>query len=253
MKAIPKPRRVALFITCIIDNFFPDVGDASVELIERAGAAVDFPPDQMCCGQPGYNGGFQSDARAVAERWLDAFGDAECVVTPSGSCAAMVRHEYPVLFKGTPREAEALRLAERTFELSAFLVDVMGMTDPGASLPHPVRAAIHDSCHGLRELGVSSQPRALLAKVGNLSLAELPGHDQCCGFGGLFAIKMSAISGAMLGEKIGAIDGLAGVDVIIAGDASCLMHINGGLSRRGSKRRVVHLAEALTGRIGLQP
>ncbi len=249
MDAIKRPKRAALFITCIIDNFFPDIGDASVELIERAGAVVDFPAGQMCCGQPAYNGGFQADARAVAERWLDAFADAECVVTPSGSCAAMIRHEYPTLFRGTPRETLAARLATRTFELSEFLVDVMGMTNPGTQLPHPIRAAIHDSCHGLRELRIDRQPRALLAKVGNLTLAELPGHDQCCGFGGLGSIKMSAVSGAMLNVKMAAIDGLAGVDVFIAGDASCLMRMNGGLSRRGSARRVIHLAEALTGRI----
>lgn len=253
MVSQPRPRRVALFITCIIDHFFPDVGDATVDLIERAGAAVDFPDGQMCCGQPAFNGGFQADARAVAERWMDSFTGSECVVTPSGSCAAMIRHEYPKLFRDTRRETQARELAARTWELSEFLVDVMGMTDPGAAFPRPVRAAIHDSCHGLRELNIARQPRALLSRVGNLELAELPGHDQCCGFGGLFAVKMSAVSGAMLNDKLSAIDGLSGVDIVIAGDASCLMHMNGGLSRRGSARRVIHLAEALTGRIGGQP
>lgn len=245
---IDMAERVALFVTCIVDVVFPDIGEATLDLLEGQGVKLEFPEAQTCCGQPAFNSGFNADARAVAEHFLDTFKGYDAIVTPSGSCAAMVHHYYPELFRDHPRLQEARAIAARTYELSQFLVDKLGVTNLGTSLRAPTRGAIHDACHGYRGLGIAKQPRALLANVGNLTLVEMPGHDQCCGFGGLFAIKMGEISGAMLKDKLGNIAG-AECDIVITGDASCLMHINGGLSRAQSKKRVVHWAEVLAGRV----
>lgn len=239
--------RVALFVTCIVDVLFPDAGEAALDLLERQGMRVEFPEAQTCCGQPAFNSGFNQDARAVAEHFLDTFSGYDAIVTPSGSCAAMVHHYYPELFRDHPRLDEARAIAGRTYELSQYLVDRLNVTDLGTALSKPMRGAIHDSCHGYRELGIARQPRALLANVGNLTLVELPGHDQCCGFGGLFAIKMGEISAAMLKDKLTNIEGVE-CDIVIAGDASCAVHMNGGLSRIGSRKRVVHWAEVAAGR-----
>jgi L-lactate dehydrogenase complex protein LldE len=239
---------VALFVTCIVDVLFPDIGEATLDILESRGLQVDFPEAQTCCGQPAFNSGFAAEARAVAEHFLDAFEGYDAIVTPSGSCAAMVHHYYPELFRDHPRLGQAREVAARTYELSHFLVDRLGVTDLGTTLSTPTRAAIHDACHGYRGLGIASQPRSLLAKVGNLTLVEMPGHDQCCGFGGLFAIKMGEISSAMLKDKLANIGG-TGCDIVITGDASCMMHINGGLSRTGSSKRVVHWAEVLAGKL----
>jgi L-lactate dehydrogenase complex protein LldE len=241
-------KRVAYFVTCIIDAVFPDIGEAALDVLEKQGVQVEFPEAQTCCGQPAFNSGFQAETRAVAEHFLDVFKGYDAIVTPSGSCAAMVHHYYPELFTNHPRRDEAMQIASRTFEFTQYLVDELGVTDVGATLSKPTRAAIHDSCHGLREMHVSRQPRELLSHVKNLELTELAGHDQCCGFGGLFAIKMGEISSAMLKDKLTNIN-TADADIIIAGDASCLMHMNGGLSRNQSKKRVVHIAEVLAGRI----
>jgi L-lactate dehydrogenase complex protein LldE len=240
--------RVALFVTCIVDMLFPAAGEASLDLLDRHGVSAEFPESQTCCGQPAFNSGFTADARAVAERFLDVFEPFDRIVTPSGSCAAMIRHYYPQLFHDTSRATTAQRLAASTFELTAYLADERGVTDIGSTLPRPVRATLHDACHGLRGLNLHAQPRKLLATVKNLTLTEMQGADQCCGFGGLFAVKMSDISGAMLKDKLACIDA-ADADVVITGDASCMMHMNGGLSRTGSRKRVVHVAEALAGRI----
>ncbi|BCX03770.1 MAG: Fe-S oxidoreductase [Candidatus Roseilinea sp.] len=240
--------RVAFFVTCIVDTIFPDIGEAAFDVLERQGVKLEFPEAQTCCGQPAFNSGFTREAREVAEHFLDVFAGYDAIVTPSGSCAAMVHHYYPELFRGHRRFEEAQRIAARTYEFTQYLVDVLGVTDIGASLPRPTRAAIHDACHGYRGLGIARQPRVLLGNVKNLTLVEMPGHDQCCGFGGLFAIKMSDISGAMLQDKLNAINGI-GCDIVITGDASCMMHINGGLSRANSPRRVVHVAEVLAEKI----
>lgn len=240
--------KVALFVTCIVDTVFPGTGEATLDVLERLGVRVDFPAAQTCCGQPAFNSGFQADAREVARGFLRAFDGYDHIVTPSGSCAAMVRHYYPELFKNDSQRELAERIAARTFELTEYLVDVLKIDNVGTSLPRPTRAVLHDACHGLRGLGIKTQPRVLLQHVGNLTLNPLAGHDQCCGFGGLFAVKMSDISGAMLKDKLINIDA-ADADIVITGDASCLMHINGGLSRAGSKRRVVHVAEVLAGAI----
>ncbi len=229
--------------------FFPDTGEATLDILEGLGLQVDFPEAQTCCGQPAFNSGFQEESRVVARHFLNVFKDSEAIVTPSGSCASMVKHFYHELFKGQPEEQLAHDVAAKTWELTEFVVDVLGVHDLGTSLDRPVTAMIHDACHGLRGLNLSSQPRALLGNVKNLSLVDLPGHDQCCGFGGLFAVKMSQISTAMLNDKMTNIAGVPTADIIITGDASCLMHMNGGLSRQNSPRKVVHIAEVLAGKI----
>ncbi|MFN3705414.1 MAG: (Fe-S)-binding protein [Thermoflexales bacterium] len=240
--------RVAYFVTCIVDVVFPKIGEAALEVLERVGVRPAFPMAQTCCGQPAFNSGFQGEARQVAAHFVRVFQGYDAVVTPSGSCAAMVKHYYGELLRGHPLEEAAREVATRTYELTQFLVDVLGVQDLGARTSRPMRAAIHDACHGLRGLGVNEQPRALLRHVRNLTLEEMNGHDQCCGFGGLFAIKMSEISSAMLQDKLATILA-SNCDVVITGDASCMMHINGGLSRRGVNKRVVHIAEVLANRV----
>lgn len=242
-------KQVSLFVTCIVDMLFPDTGEATVEVLEKLGLQVDFPEAQTCCGQPAFNSGFQAESRNVARHFLNVFKDSEAIVTPSGSCASMVKHFYHELFAGQPEEQLAHDVAAKTWELSEFVVDVMGVSDLGTALNRPVTAMVHDACHGLRGLNIAKQPRALLGNIKNLTLVDLPGHDQCCGFGGLFAVKMSQISGAMLNDKLTNINGVPNADLIITGDASCLMHINGGLGRNNSPKRVVHLAEVLAGRL----
>ncbi|MFQ3534779.1 MAG: (Fe-S)-binding protein [Aggregatilineales bacterium] len=242
-------KRVSFFVTCIVDMIYPHSGMAAVEVLERVGCTVDFPMAQTCCGQLGFNGGYRAEARQVARQFLRAFAHAETIVTPSGSCAAMVRHYYPELFAEEPAlRSQAERLAAITWELTEFLVDGLGVTDLGVSLAQPRTVALHDACHGLRGLGIQRQPRALLANVGNLTVVEMGSADRCCGFGGLFAVKMPAISGAMLDEKVQSILAQP-LDAVLTCDASCLTHINGGLSRKGSRVRVYHVAEALAGRL----
>jgi L-lactate dehydrogenase complex protein LldE len=243
---LSRPSRVTLFVTCLLDVFYPEVAEDALWLLERAGVAVTIPKEQTCCGQPPYNSGFWSDARAIATHFLETFGDAEAIVTPSGSCAAMVRREYSHLFAGDVEQTEAARaIAGRTYELSQFLVNVLGVTELGARWEG--RATYHDACHGSRLLAIGPEPRALLASVEGLELVELEEPNWCCGFGGAFAAKQPAISGAMLREKIRRIEA-AGVDTVITGDAGCLMHLNGGLQRQGKPIRVVHFAHILRGR-----
>lgn len=241
----PKGKRVSLFVTCLVDLLFPETGMSVVQVLEHLGLDVDFPAGQTCCGQPGYNAGYQDDARRVATQFLQAFHDAELIVTPSGSCAAMVRHEYPVLFAGDPRLLpEAERLASITWEFTEFLVDGLGISDLHASLPEPQRFAFHDSCHGLRLLGLGRQGRQLLDHTGNATMDKLTDHDVCCGFGGLFSVKMADVSGTMLNKKLNHIEACP-APTILTGDVSCLMHMNGGLVRRGSDHRVRHIADVL--------
>lgn len=224
---------------------YPQTGMSVVDVLEHLGVAVDFPTAQTCCGQPAFNSGFRQDARAVAIQFLRAFEQAEVIVTPSGSCAAMVRHEYPVLFAGDAEwEARALRAASITWEFSEFLVDGLGISDIGARLPQKQTFAFHDACHGLRVLGLSSQARTLLSHVENAEVADLKDCDVCCGFGGLFAVKMPDVSNAMLTHKVANINASA-AETILTGDASCLTQMNGGLSRQKSTRRVRHLADVL--------
>jgi L-lactate dehydrogenase complex protein LldE len=233
---------VSLMITCLGDAFFPDVGVATVTLLRRLGVAVDFPKAQTCCGQPHFNSGYHDDARALARHTIEAFATSPLVVTPSGSCAAMVKLEYPELFHGDPVwHARAEELANKTHELSDFLVNVLKIEDVGARFDG--KATYHMACH-LRGLQLLNEPIRLIQKVRGLQYVPLERYDECCGFGGSFAVRYPDISGAMVTDKAGFIEKTA-VDAVIATDAGCLMNIGGCLNRRGSKVRILHLAELL--------
>ena len=237
-------KTVQFFVTCLVDNIFPDVGFAVVEVLERLGLTVEFPQNQTCCGQPAFNSGSWEDARAMARYTIEVLAQSEApIVTPSGSCADMIIHHYAEILAGDELyAAKAKAVAQRTYEFTQFLVDVLGVTDVGARVQGCL--TYHPSCHGLRGLGIKSQPRQLLSQVEGAELKELPGAEECCGFGGLFAVKMSEISGAILERKLDNIEA-TGADTLVGTDVSCLMHMAGGLHRRGSKLRVKHLAELL--------
>lgn len=238
-----QPRRVTLFVTCIIDQIYPEIGAAVVQVLERLGIAVDFPADQTCCGQPAFNSGFRDEARGVAGRNLEVLRAAGDVVTPSGSCATMIRHFYPELFADNPAlYAAAQQLAARTYEFTEYLVDVLGVTDVGAAFP--ATFTVHDACHGLRGLGIKAQPRALLEHVEGAQVVEAADAERCCGFGGLFAIKLGHISEAMVGDKVNAITA-TGADFAVTCDASCMTQINGRLSREKARCRTLHIAQVL--------
>jgi L-lactate dehydrogenase complex protein LldE len=240
-----RPRRVALFVTCLVDLFRPSVGFAAVKLLEKAGCAVDVPPLQVCCGQPAYNSGDRETTRAIAAQVIDALEGYDAVVAPSGSCAGMLAHHYPGLFDdNTTMKARAEKLAGRSHELMSFLVDVMGMEEVSARYDDAV--TYHDSCSGLRELGVKDQPRTLLGSVAGLSLREMKTPEVCCGFGGTFCVKYPEISNAMVGEKSADI-AATGAGTLLAGDLGCLMNMAGKLQREGSAVRVRHVAEVLAG------
>ncbi len=235
--------RVGLFVTCLVDLIRPSVGFAAVKLLEEAGCRVDVPV-QTCCGQPAFNAGDRGTARDLAERTIASFRGYDYVVAPSGSCAGMVRH-FPELFADDPNWLpRANELAGRTYELTSFLVDVLGVTGVDATFAGTV--TYHDSCSGLRELGVRRQPRQLLASVQGLELVELQDSDVCCGFGGTFSVKYSDISGAIVGEKAGNIVA-SGAPTVLAGDLGCLMNMAGKLSRDGRPIAVRHVAEVLAG------
>lgn len=244
LRPSPKFKPVSLFVTCIIDTVYPRTGVSVVEILEHLGVDVRFPPAQTCCGQPAFNSGYWDDARTVAKQFLRAFEGAEVIVAPSGSCATMVRHYYPDLFKDDPEwHAQATWTASITWEFTEYLVDGLGITDIGAKLP-PTTVAFHDACHGLRGLGLGYQSRALAEHVQGVTIHEMQDADRCCGFGGLFAVKMAEISGAMLKEKVACINA-SDADVILTGDCSCMTQINGGLSRDGSNRRAMYIADFL--------
>ena len=234
--------KVSLMVTCLGDALFPDVGAATVRLLRRLGVEVDFPAAQTCCGQPHFNSGYRNEARELARHAIRTFSASEKVVTPSGSCAAMVKLEYPELFHDDPtwrRRAEDL--AQRTHELSDFVVNVLGVEDVGARFAG--RATYHMACH-LRGLGLITEPIRLIQKVRGLQYVPLERYDECCGFGGSFAIRFPGISGAMVNDKTTYIEKTA-VDAVVATDAGCLMNIGGCLNRRGAKVRILHLAELL--------
>ncbi len=250
-----KPR-VALFVTCLVDLHRPTVGFASIKLLEDAGCQVEVPRTQTCCGQPAYNSGDRATAQALARSVLGAFEGYDYVVVPSGSCGGMLRHHMPHLFDGDPNlRARADALASRTWELLAFLTDVMGVRAAGitsAGAAYDGIATYHDSCAGLRELGVKAQPRALLAGVAGLTLRELPDAEVCCGFGGTFCVKYPEISTRMVQEKTRDV-AATGADTLLAGDMGCLLNMAGRLSREGSPVRVRHVAEVLAGMTGDVP
>ena len=238
------PRKVNLFVTCLVDQFVPSVGMSVVNILEERGIEVHFPADQTCCGQPAFNSGFRNDARPVAARFLDVFEATDGpIVCPSGSCVAMVRNFYEDLFRGHPDElARAEKLSKRIYEFTEFLVDVLGIDDLGFRTD--VDATYHRCCHLLRELHIDEQPQSLLANLDGLELKPMERDDVCCGFGGAFSVKMSDVSTAMLDEKLDNVLA-SGASTLIAGDTGCIMHMQGGLRRRGSDVQVVHIAELL--------
>lgn len=236
--------RVSLFVTCLVDQMWSSIGASTVAVLRRAGCEVEFDERQTCCGQPAFNTGYRDEARLVAQRFIRIFeeSEADAIVSPSGSCTAMVHH-FPELFAGDAQWLErAQKIAARTHELSAFLVRVLAIDDVGASWTG--KLTWHDACHGLRDLNLRSEPRKLIRNVRGAEFVELENADACCGFGGTFAIKYPEISVAILDQKIEAIE-RSGVHAVVSGDASCLMQIGGRLSRKGSKVKVMHIAELL--------
>ena len=243
--------RVALFVTCLVDLHRPSVGFAAIKLLQAAGCTVEVPRNQTCCGQPAYNSGDRATTREIAAGILTAFAAYDYVVVPSGSCAGMLSRHLPHLFDDDPNlRAKAEGLAAKTFELTAFLYDVMNVTLSPAALD--IRATYHDSCAGLRELGVKAQPRGLLATVPGLSLTEMAEPELCCGFGGTFCVKYPEISTRMVSDKTADIEA-AQADLLLAGDLGCLLNMAGRLSRQGAKIQVRHVAEVLAGDAGLVP
>ncbi len=241
--------RVALFITCVNDTLYPQTGQAVVTLLERLGMEVGFPEGQSCCGQPQFNTGYRHETEPLVRRYAAAFRDYDYVVAPSGSCAAMVRDNYPRIGAKAAAEGRGQELADaaaetvpKTYELTEFLTDVLKVTDVGAYYPHTV--TYHPTCHGLRMLGLGDRPRSLLSAVKGLNLVELPGADECCGFGGTFAVKNAAVSAAMGADKARNITA-TGAEAVCTVDNSCQMHIGGTLARQGSTVRPVHIAEIL--------
>jgi len=242
--AAPGPR-VALFVTCLADLFRPAVGFASLHLLERAGCSVDVPADQTCCGQPAYNAGDFEATRPLARKVISMLESADYVVVPSGSCAGMLRHHYPRLLQGEWRQ-RALDLASRTFELTAFLQDVVHIEAAPRALPDPGAVAYHDGCAGLRELGIREQPRELLRRLCGVEVAELAQGEVCCGFGGTFCAKMPEISAKMVDDKLD--NALAtGARTLAGGDLGCLLNIAGRAARLGRDIEIRHVAELLCG------
>ena len=240
-------RTVQLFVTCLVDTFFPEVGEAMVDVLQRAGVHVDFPPGQTCCGQPNFNAGLRDEARKIAQHAIEVFDAAEGdVVLPSGSCAHMIRRNYAELFADDqfwlPR---AKALAARTYEFTEYLVDILGISDVGARWDGPL--TYHPTCHLHRGLGIDRQPRTLLASLRGAELHELPEAEDCCGFGGIFSVEHPELSAEMLKRKIKNLQATQSPTLVVC-DAGCLMHIQGGLHRNKMQQRVVHIAEVLAGK-----
>jgi L-lactate dehydrogenase complex protein LldE len=238
---------IQFFVTCLVDTFYPQTGEAIVSILHRLGVTVDFPQGQTCCGQPQFNAGLRGDARQMAEYMIETFESLPGeVVTPSGSCAHMIKHNYPELFTGEPgwlNRAQAL--ANRTFEFTEYLVDVMGVSDVGAHWDGVL--TYHPSCHLSRGLGIDRQPRELLANVHGAQIVELPEAEDCCGFGGVFSVAHPELSAEFLKRKIGNLEKTEAPTLVVA-DTGCIMHIAGGLHRQKKPQKVVHIAEVLNQR-----
>lgn len=236
--------KVSLFVTCIVDQLFPKVGECTVNVLRRAGCEVEFDDRQTCCGQPAFNSGYRKEAREFAERFLEIFeqSDADAIVSPSGSCTAMVKHFHELFPDDAAWRERSEKIAAKTYELGTFLVDVLGVETSDAAFDG--RVGFHDACHGLRDLGIKKQPRELLQGVDKIELVELPDAEVCCGFGGTFSVKYPEISTQMVDRKIENIEA-ADLRAIVSCDSSCLMQIGGRLSRNGSKVKPMHLAEIL--------
>ncbi len=243
MNTTGKAPRVGLFVTCLVDLFRPGIGFASIKLLERAGCEVAVPAAQTCCGQPAFNSGDYATTRRIAKQVIEAFESCDYIVGPSGSCMATIRAHYRDLFEDDPQWLErANRLGERVHELLSFLTDVMGMEEVDAE--YRGTATYHDSCSGLRELGVKGQPRKLLGSVAGFSLNEMNDCEVCCGFGGTFCVKYPEISTRMVTDKVGSIEA-SGADTLVGGDLGCLMNMSGRLSRLDKPVKVYHAAEIL--------
>jgi L-lactate dehydrogenase complex protein LldE len=236
--------KISLFVTCIVDQLFPKVGECTVNVLRRAGCEVEFDDRQTCCGQPAFNSGYRKEARDFAERFIEIFesSTADAIVSPSGSCTAMVKHFHELFPDDEEWRARADRIADKTYELGSFLVNVLGIKNTDAAFDG--RIGFHDACHGLRDLGIKQQPRELLGNVDKAELVELPDSEVCCGFGGTFSVKYPEISVEMVDRKIKSIEE-ANLRAIVSCDSSCLMQIGGRLSRNGSKVTAMHLAEIL--------
>ncbi len=242
-----KTVKAQLFITCLGENFFTDVLQDMVGVLTRLGVECEFPDDQTCCGQPLFNSGLQSQTRSVARNWLRAFGKSDApIVSPSGSCVEFIKHRYPDVFPpGTPEHDRAVELADRTYEFSQFVVNVLGLGDVGARFPHKV--TYHASCHGLRGLGLRTEPKQLLAAVREIELVPLPGEETCCGFGGIFSVVYPEVSQAMMEAKVRNVEA-TGAEFIVTGEPGCLMNIGGGLQKSASSIRALHLIRVLASR-----
>lgn len=239
---------VQLFVTCLVDTFYPETAEAIVSLLQLLGVSVDFPTAQTCCGQPQFNAGLRSDARRMAKHMIEVFQSSQGshVVSPSGSCVHMIRHNYPELFAEEPEWlARAQALAKRTYEFTEYLVDVLGVTDVGAFWDGAL--TYHPSCHLSRGLGIDRQPRALLAKVKGAQVVELPEAQDCCGFGGIFSVAHPELSAEFLQRKISNLE-KTGAPTLVVADTGCLMHIAGGLHRQKKPQNVVHIAKILNNR-----
>ncbi len=234
--------RVSLFVPCFVDQLAPHIAQQTLRILQRVGCSVSYNPDQTCCGQPGFNAGFWEVARPVCEKFLDDFAEAEYVVAPSGSCVGFVRNFYEELFKNSARHNACRQMQRKTYELSEFLVEVLQVSDLGASFPG--RAVYHDACGALRECGIRDAPRLLLRNVRGLDLREMEQAEVCCGFGGTFAVKFSDISVAMARYKVEQAEA-SEADYIISTDYSCLMHLAGYIEKQKKPMHVVHLAEVL--------
>lgn len=235
--------KVSLFVTCLVDQFYPQIGLSAVRILERLGVGVDFDSRQTCCGQPAFNSGYTEEARQIGCGLLDLYQDQEWIVTPSGSCCSMIKVFLPKVMSDDPHYSELARdLSNRVWELSDFLVSVLGVESTGASFK--ARATYHDSCHLLRELGIQDPPRRLLREVVDLDLREMENSDRCCGFGGTFAVKFPEVSSEMGHNKLHAIE-QTGAQYVIATDASCLMHLDGLIKREKSELQAMHIAEIL--------
>jgi L-lactate dehydrogenase complex protein LldE len=239
--------KVQLFLTCLVDTFFPETGEAVVNVLRKAGADVDFPAGQTCCGQPPFNAGLRSAARRIAEQTIRTFENNDGdVVCPSGSCTHMIRHNYAELFSNEPAWLQrAQDLAGRTYEFTEYLVDVLGVSDWDAGWQGSL--TYHPTCHLHRGIGVDRQPRALLSMLKGAEIRELPEEQDCCGFGGIFSVEHPELSAAMLDRKIANFESTDSQTLVVC-DAGCLMHIQGGLRRKGAPQRVIHIAEALAPR-----
>lgn len=240
-------RNVHLFIQCLVDSMFPDAAESMASVLHSQGVTMHYPPEQTCCGQPAFNSGYRREAKAAARRFVELFEEAEAIVCPSGSCVHMVRHHYPDLFADdcVMRE-QARRVGRKTFEFTEYLVDVLGITDAGTQLGSAFEGTVtyHDSCHLSRGLGIRRQPRLLLNTVPGLSLIEMEESDRCCGFGGTFSVKYAEISAALANEKADNVVA-TGAETVTGCDVSCLLNIQGSLSRRQSSVQVLHITQIL--------